>query len=101
MTPEEKRQYCKELGYSALYAEYWVKHPGCEYPGCGVPSEPPHHVRTRKAGGTDSPGNLIAYCLRHHRMAHTRGDLQMGRQSPNLEAKIARAKGIKSCVRVW
>jgi hypothetical protein len=34
-------------------------------------------------------------------MAHTRGDLQMGRQSPNLEAKIARAKGIKSCVRVW
>jgi hypothetical protein len=32
-----------------------------------------HHIKTRKAGGSDEPHNLIPLCLWHHNMIHSIG----------------------------
>jgi hypothetical protein len=87
---EEKRAFCKLHGYSHAYAEYWERHPGCEA-RCGAPSAPPHHVRTRGAGGCDEEWNLLALCAFHHRMAHSKGIETFARLYPNLADRIAGA----------
>jgi hypothetical protein len=82
--------YCAKHHYSAAYASYWLDHIGCET--CGASSEPPHHIRTRGAGGSDNASNLLALCVKHHRQIHDIGDERFGTKHPSLINKIVRAK---------
>jgi hypothetical protein len=90
LTLEEKMVFCKVHGYGDKYAAYWCAHPSCEA-RCGAPSAPPHHVRTRGAGGRDDDGNLLALCAFHHRMAHSKGIETFAGLYPNIADKIAGA----------
>jgi hypothetical protein len=93
MTADEKRAVCKKKGYSVAYAEYWVRNPSCEV--CHEEeSIMPHHLQTRGAHGVnDEAWNLLALGLRHDRMIHTIGDLQLGRQvGGEVQKKINAAK---------
>ena len=54
MTTDEIRRYCRKHRYSLAYAEFWATHPMCAVAGCPYPSDPPHHIRTRGAGGKDT-----------------------------------------------
>jgi hypothetical protein len=84
---EEKTAYCGRHGYSRPYLAYWIAHPGCEC-NCAAPSEPPHHIRTRGAGGTDEEWNLLALCVLHHRTIHHKGVESFARLFPVVEKKI-------------
>ena len=88
---EEKAAYCKRHGYSRFYELYWQARPGCECQ-CGQPSEPPHHIRTRGAGGEDMHSNLLALCVTHHRMVHNVGVLRFAEMFPPLAEKMRAAK---------
>jgi hypothetical protein len=91
MTAEDKLAYCTHHGYSFAYYEYWAAHPACEV--CGAESQPCHHLRTRGAGGQDTPENLLALCVQHHRMIHNVGDIQLGRMVGGaIQQKIMTAK---------
>ena len=93
MTNEDRLAHCTHHGYSFAYYEYWSSHPACECPACSQESQPPHHIRTRGAGGLDVPENLLALCVQHHRMAHNVGDLQIGRMvGGSVQAKIVAIK---------
>jgi hypothetical protein len=93
VTADEKRLWCRLHGYSTLYQEYWVGHPSCEV--CHTAdSEPPHHLKTRGAGGDDSYENLLALCAQDHRRIHTLGDAEMARRVGGVVGeKILAAKG--------
>ena len=66
------RTVCKKRKYSNAYRDYWLEHPKCEV--YGFPTlEPPHHIKTRGAGGKDNPGNLITLCHYHHVEVHKIG----------------------------
>ena len=86
-TPEEIRKYCRKKGYSTEYAEYWCAHPFCEVVGCNEPSGPPHHIRTRGAGGSDEVENLIALDRLHHIEAHN-GVQTFANEHPEFHDKI-------------
>jgi hypothetical protein len=91
MSPEDKLAYCTHNGYSFAYYEYWAAHPTCEC--CDQESQPPHHIKTRGAGGEDTPENLLALCVQHHRMIHNVGDLRLGRMvGGEVQAKIVAVK---------
>lgn len=90
-TPEQIRAYCKRKGYSTEYAEYWVAHCYCEI--CNEPIVPPHHIRTRGAGGGDNPGNLLGLCAEHHTEAH-KGVLRFAHNHQQLHDKVYAALDI-------
>lgn len=91
LNADEKREYCKKRGYSALYAEYWCSHVGCEA-RCSAPSEPPHHLRTRGAGGPDDEWNLLALCALHHRLYHNVGGHRFSEMFSHLAKKISESR---------
>jgi len=80
-------RHCKKYKYSAKYTEYWIQNPFCEI--CGNYSAAPHHIRTRGAGGTDEPGNLIALCTAHHTEAHAMGIQSFANKYEQFYDKIA------------
>ena len=80
--------------WSAAYVGYWIDKPSCE--ACGIPAEPPHHIRTRGAGGSDDAGNLLSLCVVHHKQAHTEGVETFAARYPKLAGKIRRALGRKA-----
>ena len=87
---DEKILYGARHHYSAGYVSFWIDHPRCET-GCSDPSEPPHHIRTRGAGGKDEAGNLLALCVHHHKLVHTEGVETFAARFPHLKGKIRRA----------
>lgn len=77
--------------WSAAYTQHWIDNPACAV--CTDPSEPPHHVRTRGAGGTDDAVNLLNLCAVHHRQIHDAGVTTFMARYPALRARITRALG--------
>ena len=88
-TSEQILSYCKKKGYSIEYANYWAQRLFCEI--CGHPSAPPHHIKTRGAGGTDEEANLIALCAVHHKEAHTIGVVSFANKYEKFWQKILTA----------
>jgi len=80
------KNHCRKYKYSKEYEAYWLQNPFCEI--CGYYSTPPHHLRTRGAGGTDESGNLIALCTEHHNEAHTMGVQSFARKYAQFYDKI-------------
>jgi hypothetical protein len=91
MTYEEKAAYCRKRGYSDVYLEYWQDYSMCEVEGCTEIAEPPHHIRTRGAGGLDVPGNLLAFGVHHHRHIHNIGPHAFAQMFPQFADKIRAA----------
>lgn len=91
MTTDDIIAYCARKRYSLGYARYWAYHVACEVPGCGVSSDAPHHLRTRGAGGKDTPDNLLSLCTVHHRQAHDAGVRTFAARYPALKGKIDKA----------
>ena len=89
MNQDDIITYCARKHYSLGYARYWTEHVACE--ACGRPSEPPHHIRTRGAGGKDDSRNLLGLCVEHHREIHATGSRLFGVAFKHLASKIARA----------
>lgn len=51
-----------------------------------------HHIKTRKAGGTDDAFNLIELCRIHHVEAHKIGNVTFALKYPQV-LEILEAKG--------
>ena len=83
------KDYCKKKGYSEEYAKYWEAHKFCEL--CTSYSSPPHHIKTRGAGGVDDPSNLLALCLPHHNEVHNIGWKTFGLKYPKVFMKMNNA----------
>jgi len=78
------------MKYSKEYIAYRDAHPECEV--CSRPTMNwPHHIRTRKAGGTDAASNLLALCGEHHGMIHSMGVRTCSRAWVCLQSKILAA----------
>ncbi|MCX5769461.1 MAG: hypothetical protein NTZ09_04200 [Candidatus Hydrogenedentes bacterium] len=90
MTRDDVFVHCLRNRYGADYAQYWMDHLVCEA-GCEKPSQPPHHLRTRGAGGDDSPENLLALCVEDHAIIGTMGRQEFVRRYPHLKRKIEAA----------
>lgn len=87
MNPDDVWIVCKRKHYSAAYAEYWQAHTRCE--ACRrLSSEAPHHIRTRGAGGDDSPENLLGLCVVCHNLIHKSGREKFCRKYPHLRSKV-------------
>ena len=86
---EAIKRHCKKHRYSDSYRDYWQLHPFCEI--CGYHSDPPHHIRTRGAGGGDEPENLISLCTAHHGEAHTMGVMSFADKYERFFEKIIAA----------
>jgi len=68
---------------------YKQQHLNCE--ACFKPAMAwPHHIRSRGAGGTDEPENLLALCPKCHHAIHFMGPHRFMRSFPHLEQKIKR-----------
>lgn len=80
-------KHCKKYKYSKEYTDFWIHHAFCEI--CYNYSSAPHHIRTRGAGGTDEPGNLLALCTTHHTEAHTMGIQSFANKYEQFYEKIA------------
>lgn len=91
MTTDDIIAYCARKRYSLAYTRYWCANMQCEVPGCVETSEAPHHLRTRGAGGKDTPGNLLALCVVHHQQAHDAGVRTFAARYPALKGKIDKA----------
>lgn len=79
----------------AAIAEYMRTHPRCELLTCGryVAGEP-HHLRGRKVGRDDRPGNLLRLCVPHHMEWHTAGRRTwFARHGQELEAEARQKVG--------
>lgn len=81
---------CKREKYSKEYTQYWLDHIFCEAK-TGQHSGHPHHIRTRGAGGDDSPDNLLALSLEKHNEIHTLGPWEFAVAHPWLKEKIFNA----------
>lgn len=87
-------RHCKKHRYSAAYRDYWIAHRFCEV---GVAeghvryATPPHHLRTRGAGGGDSHENLLALCTECHADLHQVGARTFARMHPCVRGKLRRA----------
>lgn len=87
---EEILAYCRKKKYSEAYTNYWLQHVYCEA-RTGFPSAAPHHIRTRGAGGDDSPENLLALSRVKHTEIGIIGSLEFAEAHPWLEEKILKA----------
>ena len=92
-TSEQILSYCKKKGYSIEYANYWAQHLFCEI--CGYHADPPHHIRTRGAGGSDETSNLLSLCTAHHTEAHTIGVTSFANKYEKFWEKILTALDIE------
>ena len=97
---DEKMAMAARKHWSAAYTGFWMDSPGCAADGCGEPSEPPHHIRTRGAGGSDDSYNLLPLCVSHHREIHTIGCKLFMFRHPRTRGKITRALGTPKAVRL-
>ena len=79
------RKICVRNHYSAEYMGYWIQHKWCEVCGADT-TEPPHHIKTRGAGGQDNQENLIELCREHHIEVH-----KIGRETFAKKYGIGRA----------
>lgn len=73
--------------------EYMKAHPYCE--ACGRPVFGlPHHIKTRGAGGTDDPDNLLSLCAEcHYDIVHgTLGIRGLIEIYPHLKDKVMKVK---------
>lgn len=71
--------------------DFCLLHPHCEVAGCrAAPAPEPHHIRTRGAGGTDDPVNLIRLCGPHHVEVHKVGRWTFADRY-NMRARFERA----------
>lgn len=84
------KAHCKKNKYSEAYAHYWLGHLFCEAK-TGVRASSPHHIRSRGAGGDDSPENLLALSLEKHNEIHLIGPWEFAVKHPWLREKINRA----------
>ena len=96
MTTDDIIAYCARKRYSLAYTKYWCEHQRCEV--CQAVSDAPHHLRTRGAGGKDTPDNLLALCTAHHRQAHDAGVRTFAARYPALKGKIDKALGAEKKV---
>jgi hypothetical protein len=94
MTTDDIITYCARKRYSLAYTRYWTSHVRCEACYENTPSEPPHHIRTRGAGGRDDAGNLLALCVAHHRQVHDAGADTFAARYPSLAGKIRKARSV-------
>jgi len=94
VTTDDIIAYCGRKRYSLAYARYWAAHVRCEACYENTPSEPPHHIRTRGAGGKDEAGNLLALCALHHRQVHDAGADTFAARYPALAGKIRKARSV-------
>jgi len=85
-------RHCKKYKASKALTEYWIANSFCEI--CGNYSAMPHHIRTRGAGGTDEPGNLLALCTTHHTEVGI-GILTFGKRYEQFWEKILAALDIE------
>ena len=89
------REICKRNKYSLEYMVYWLSHPFCEIEGCNESAGPPHHIKSRGAGGGDNKENLISLGIKHDRA----GIHQMGwktfadKHGGKVREKIYKAMG--------
>ena len=89
MMTEAITRHCKKHKYSDTYRDYWIAHQFCEI--CGYHADPPHHIRTRGAGGSDEASNLLSLCTAHHREAHTIGVWSFANKYGQFQEKILEA----------
>jgi 5-methylcytosine-specific restriction endonuclease McrA len=45
-----------------------------------------HHIRSRKAGGSDHPANLLSLCQRCHNEVHAIGNLAFMQKHPSVKS---------------
>ncbi len=67
----------------------------CAVCGCIGPNDP-HHIRSRGAGGGDTPENLISLCRSHHNEIHQTGDTTFTCKYPHVLVQIRASKGRKT-----
>jgi len=89
MMTEAITRHCKKHKYSDTYRDYWIAHQFCEI--CGYHADPPHHIRTRGAGGSDEASNLLSLCTAHHTEAHTIGVWSFANKYGQFQEKILEA----------
>jgi hypothetical protein len=87
---EEIVQYCRLKKFSQEYTTYWLSHPVDEA-WSGDMAGPPHHIRTRGAGGQDRASNLLALSPAKHRLIHNIGAEEFAAMHPWLAKKIRAA----------
>jgi hypothetical protein len=98
---EQIKRHCKARGWSKEYEQYWIGHMHCEISGCKDHwgkikfAAPPHHIKSRGAGGTDEPENLIALCSDHHTFGgdavHRVGWKTFVKKYPEVKEKFEKA----------
>lgn len=98
MDSDEIYAYCKRKGYSVQYAKYWAENIFCEASmPFKQPAEPPHHIRTRGAGGDDDPANLLSLSYFRHKEIHRFGPRRFAEKYPHLKLKIMEALNRPRC----
>ena len=97
MTREEIAAHCRHYKHTATYEAFWQAHHRCE--ACSEPSSAPHHARSRGAGGSDDPRNLLALCRWHHSEIHTIGNIEFALRYPQVASKIEAALALPAIVR--
>jgi len=85
-----KIKHGKSCGWSKEYIDYWIAHPFCEVEYCFHFAAPPHHIRSRGAGGTDDAANLISLCREHHYIVHNEGPEALCKISSKYKKKYKR-----------
>lgn len=68
---------------------------------CGARPSDPCHIRSRGAGGPDTPWNLVPLCRRHHTEQHTIGWDTMLRKYPKVFSELSRLGWHKQNGRMW
>ena len=72
--------------------EYRKTHCYCEACGSNIDCEVAH-IRSKGAGGTDDPDNLLYKCWQcHHNVWHSMGPRAFVRMFPHLRAKVLKMK---------
>ena len=67
-----------------MSASYVNKDPKVKCPACTRVADCFHHVKTRGAGGSDEPWNLMPLCQAHHNEIHMKGNCLMAAKHPNV-----------------
>ncbi len=77
---DARRGTAAERGYDAAWravrARFLREHPVCAR--CGRPATTVHHMRRKRAGGSDDEDNLVALCASCHNAITMREDVGRG-----------------------
>lgn len=68
----------------------------CYKPAMGMP----HHIKSRGAGGSDEPENLLQLCGWCHHYIHTVGATEFLRCYPHLREKVLKARPALAAVMI-